>query len=268
MLVLITEVNDTEVTVVPATVEPAAADEQCLVLAPAESVLRADLTLWMDLRGILPLRVLDEVVDELSPVIADAILVAGSDPTRPLHAGLRRGAATETAFDYAASARAEVEDGLDQLQASPALPVAAQEGQPTRTLAAILGKRADLRSMVNVLKPFGFSQAEVMQLLHGKRPVPPEIVEPIAEVTGIDTGVIADAVQPLPAGFVREVDHPRWRRTWRERAEREAIDEAGARMKVSYEMFARAARQTGSHEPDWTARLAQYRSSQGKQGNP
>ncbi|MFW0797013.1 hypothetical protein AAFP30_24620 [Gordonia sp. CPCC 205515] len=266
MLVLITEVNDTEITAVPATVDPAVEDVQCIVLANTETVLGVEVTLWMDLRSSLPLRVLDEIVDELSPSVADTILASVSDPSRALHAGLRRGTATLTEFEHAATARAEIEDGLDQLQSSPALPVQEEEGQPTRTLASILGTNTDLRSMVNALRPFGFSQPEVMQLLHGKRPVPPEIVEPIAEVTGIDTGAIACAVQPLPVGFVREVDHPRWRRTWRERAQREAIDEAAARMKVSYEMFARAARQTGDQEPDWSARLAQYRSSQGERG--
>lgn len=263
MLVLITEVNDTEVTAVPATVEPAAEDDQCIVLATTETVLGVELTLWMDLRGSLPLRVIDEIVDELSPNLADTLVASVSDPSRALRTGLRRGAATLTAFDHAATARAEIEDVLNQLQTSPALPVE-EKGQRTRTLASILGTNTDLRSMVKALKPFGYSQPEVMQLLRGKRPVAPEIVEPIAEVTGIDTGAIASAVQPLPVGFVREVDHPRWRRTWRERAQREAIDEAAARMKVSYEMFARAARQTGGQEPDWTARLAQYRSSQGE----
>lgn len=262
MLVLITEVSDTDVKIVPATVEPAAEDDQCIVLQPSETVFGVELTLWMDLRGPLPLRVLDEVVDELSPDLLHAMVMTASDPAQTPPRGMRRGRAVVTVFDYAAAARAEIADGLDQLRTSPALPVATEDGQPTKTLASILGKNTDLRSMVNVLKPFGLSQAEVMQLLHGKRPVPPEIVEPIAEVTGIDHVLISGAVQPLPAGFVREVDHPRWRRTWRERARRDEIDEAAARTKVSYELFARAARQTGDQKPDWAARLAQYRSSQ------
>jgi DNA-binding transcriptional regulator YdaS (Cro superfamily) len=153
-----------------------------------------------------------------------------------------------------------IDDDLTTLRSSPALPVTTdEENQSVPSLASMLGRNVDLAALITVLSPMGLDQPAVMSLLRGKRPVTPEIANAVSSVTGVEPAQVAGAVQPLPARFVEEVDHPRWRPVWRERAERTGSREGEARLAASYEMFARAARQTGAQEPDWHARLAQFR---------
>lgn len=264
LLVTVTKIEDTEVDVIPLTLEPISND-RCLVLAPSLTVFGVEATLWMDLESTIPLRVFDEVIDEWSEDVMTAIASAGSSTYKP-PTGIRRGEPVETEFDYSLSVRAEVEDDLAALRSSPALPTEVEEQPPVPTLADVLGKGADFPALVSALSPLGLRQPEVMNLLRGKRPMTPEVVDVVATVTSMDRDLVAETVQPLPAEFVTEVDHPRWRTVWQERAQRDGIDESTARLRRSYEMFALAARQTGSRKPDWTARLAQFHSSHRRQG--
>jgi hypothetical protein len=259
LLILVADVDHAEIDAIAVTLDPGAEDAEAIILAPSLTAFGVEVTLWMGLRASLPLRVLDEIVDEIPDRLIDWLASSSSNSTTPIPKGAQVGQRTSTAFETSTSIRAGVEDDLEALQAAPALPTSTQPETPTRTLASLLGRAVDLSVLVVALNPLGFSQSDVMTLLRGKRPLTPDVVEVIAKATGVDPTLIADAVQPLPAEFVEEVDHPRWRPVWRERANNDGVDEATARLRVSYEIFALAARQTGSQSPDWTARLAQFR---------
>jgi hypothetical protein len=259
-------VDDTELDVIPLTVDPAAEDADCFVLDDKSTAFGSDATLWEGLNTNLPMRVFDELIDELADEISDWLFTSG--PAKPpAPAGVRLGRGPANPFDTSIEIRAMIADDLSALRSTPALPVAPDgDNKSVQSLASILGKKVDLQALVSALSPLGLDQPEVMRLLRGKRPVSPEIASAVASVTGIAEAQAAGAVQPLPALFVEEVDHPRWRQVWRERAERTGSREEDARLAASYEMFARAARQTGTQEPDWRARLAQFRVLEGPSG--
>lgn len=256
-----TDVEHAEIDAVPVTLDPGAEDAESIVLEPALTVFGVGVTLWVGLRTTLPFRVLDEIIDEIPNQIASWVTAATTDSRLPTPEGVQVGRPPETPFDSSATIRAGVEDDLEALRTTPSLPVAKRPEKATRTLASVLGRAVDLNVLVGALSRQGFSQSDVMSLLRGKRPLTPDMVDAITRVTGIEPALVAEAVQPLPAEFVEEVDHPRWRPIWRKRVQDEGLDEATARLRVSYEMFALAARQTGSRTPDWPARLAQFRRS-------
>lgn len=257
MLVVVRAVEDTELEVIPLTIDPAAEDSDCFVLDEISTSFGTEATLWAGLTSTLPMRVLDEIIDELANEISDWLF--NPDLTK-LPRGLRVGRAPSNPFETSIELKAVIDDDLASLRSTPALPVATDAGSKSvPSLASILGKKVDLEALVSALSPLGFDQPAVMSLLRGKRPVSPEIASAVANVTGVEAAQVAGAIQPLPVRFVEEVDHPRWRQVWRERAERTGGGEADARLAASYEMFARAARQTGAQEPDWRARLAQFR---------
>jgi hypothetical protein len=259
VLVVVFDIDDTEIDIIPLTIDPVGEDVDCYVLGADVTAFGTEVTLWEGLRTFLPMRVFDEIVDELAIGVSEWLFDAERSEASPPD-GLRLGRAPRSPFEASITLKAEIEDDLIALQSSPALPVASEyDNPPIPTLASLLDKKIDLGVLVEALAPLGLDQPEVMRLLRGKRPVTPVIALAVAQVTGVAATQVTEAVQPLPARFVDEVDHPRWRPVWRERADRSGIDEADARLEVSYEMFALAARQTGSQEPDWYARLTQFR---------
>ncbi|WP_133058046.1 hypothetical protein [Mycolicibacterium vulneris] len=261
LLVLVTGVEHAEIEAIPVTLDPGAEDAESVVLEPALTAFGVGVTLWVGLRTTLPFRVLDEIIDEIPNQIASWVTAATTDSRLPRPKGVQLGRPPETSFDSSVTIRTGVEDDLEALRATPALPIAKRPERVTRTLASILGRAVDLKVLVGALSRHGLSQSDVMSLLRGKRPLTPDLVDTITRVTGVEPALIAEAVQPLPVEFVEEVDHPRWRPIWRKRVHDEGLDEATARLRASYEMFALAARQTGSRTPDWSARLAQFRQS-------
>ncbi len=150
LLVAIEKIEDGDVDVIPLTLEPVAEDEGCLILSPSLTVFGVEATLWMSLESTIPLRVLDEIVDEWSEDVTNAIAAAAS-PTIEPPAGVRRGEPAETEFDHSLSVRAEIEDDLAALCAAPALPTEVEEQAPVRTLAAVLGKGAHLGALLSAL---------------------------------------------------------------------------------------------------------------------
>lgn len=266
MLIVVLDIDHTELTIIPLTIDPPAEDSDSVVLEEKLTAFGTEVSLWAGLASTLPMRVLDEIIDQLPNDTSEWLFTA--DLTN-LPRGARRGRAPSSPFESSIEIRAMIDDDLTALRSSPALPVASDEdSRPVPSLASLLGKDVDLAALVSALSPLGLDQPAVMSLLRGKRPVSPEIANAVASVTGVEPVQVAGAVQPLPARFVEEVDHPRWRQVWRERAERTGSREEEARLAASYEMFARAARQTGTQEPDWHARLAQFRVLEAPSGTP
>lgn len=264
LLVLITrQAHEPDVGVIPVTLEPNLADDRSLIIAPSLTTFGVDATLLMDLESAVPLRVLDEIIDEWTADVTDALSPAELVETE-LPLGIRRGNPVETEFDRSLSMRAEIEDDLEALHSSPALPVETGGRHPARTLASVLGKNANLKALMSALEPLGLNQPEVMKLLRGKRPMTPEVVDAIVAATGVDRKLVAQTVQPLPVELVVEVDHPKWRTAWEQQAQQEQVDEFAVRLQAGYEVFSLAARQTGVQHPDWAARIVQYRAARKK----
>lgn len=257
VLVLLLEIGISEVSVVPITIDPSAEDEHSFVLAPVASALGVDATVWMGLQGTLPTRVLDGIVDQLADDVVDALERAEMRPDNEGRFLIRRGESIRSEFDAAAEVRAEIADDLEFLRSSPALPVQ-KEGQRARPLAELLKGHVDLPALKTALQPFGLTQADVMGILRGTKPITFDQIPVIAETTGLPSEVVSEAVQPLPLDLAAEAERPRYRQAWRELAEQESVDETTARLNGAYGAFALAARQTGAGSPRWAERLDQY----------
>ncbi len=256
LLVLLLDVGEFDVTMMPVTVDPPAEDEHCLVLEPSSTVFGIPVTVWRGLRAELPVRVLDAVLDQWTNEFVNAAnQPVGADTGLPPRS--RRGTPIPSEFDPAASIRAEILDDLDALRASPALPVES-EGRSTPSLVKVLGDKFSFEGLVTALAPLGLTQAEVMDIVRGYRPMTPAQAHVVSESTGVDHESVSQAVRPLPADLVAKVQHPQLRAVWRERAARDNTDEAAAREAGAYGVFAMAARQTGSRPPDWSNRIEQY----------
>jgi DNA-binding transcriptional regulator YdaS (Cro superfamily) len=255
VLVLILGIEDRTVHVVPVTLDLPAEDERSLIVEPGLTTFGIHVTVWVGLAGDLPSRVLEQPVDLWPDELVHGIANLVHDPAASVPTGTRRGDPITSDLAPEALLRAELEDDLESLRQAPALPVAA-DGEDARPLSAVLGRKVDLKALVAAL---GWPQHEVMNLLNGRRALTPEEVGVVADATGVSPEEVAKAVRLLPPDFVAEVEQPRWRSTWRHRADRDGTDETTARLRQSYDMFARAARQTGGGPDDWRARLEQYR---------
>lgn len=66
MLVVVRDAGDTKLNVIPLTIDPAAEDADCFVLEDKSTAFGTGATLWEDLTTNLPMRVLDEIIDQLA----------------------------------------------------------------------------------------------------------------------------------------------------------------------------------------------------------
>lgn len=248
VLVLVASVGRRDVRGLPVTIDPPAEDEQCIVLEPALTAFAVPVTAWCGLARSIPTRVLDVLVDAWPTDIVRHVVNGPATALWP--AGMRKGHPVESQLDQQCEMRAELVDDLDKLCAAPGLPVESP-GDPPRSLATVLGT-VDLAALCTALE---LRQPAVMRLLRGTTPPTPRQVAIIAEVTGVPADTIAACVRPVPEALVVEAEHPRWRSTWRRRAQRLAAGEAEVRLDSCYQAIALAARQTGATQPDWRARL-------------
>ena len=210
------------------------------------------------------MRVFDEIIDELANEISDWLFTSSARGTPP--DGVRVGRDPETRSTASITFKAKsmtTSARCDQLRAARR---ARGDNPSVRLWHQYSARRSTYRALVAGALAAEHRPARSHATSTGQATNTPAIASAVASVTGIAAAQAAGAVQPLPALFVEEVDHPRWREVWRERAKRTGGREADARLTVSYEMFARAARQTGAYEPDWRARLAQFRVLEGPSG--
>ncbi|WP_143261858.1 hypothetical protein [Allokutzneria sp. NRRL B-24872] len=254
VLVLILSVEGRDVIGAPVTLDPPAEDDLCLVVDESRNGSGVPATLWAGLTGPVPIRVLDQPVEQWGQDIVHWAATAVPVPAEEVPPGTRRGRAIDSALEPAAEVRAELDDTLDRLRLAPALPVV-KPGDAPITLAALLGKGPKIDLLRSAL---GLPQHEVMKLLSGTRPLTPDLAAVVAAETGLSTEDVTQAVLALPPELVSEVEHPRWRTTWTDLAGRDGVDEATARLTASYGTFALAGRQTGGAAPDWRGRVRQF----------
>jgi hypothetical protein len=254
VLVLVVAVRGRDVLAAPVTIDPPAENERSLVLAGSSTAFGVDVTVWADLTGAVPIRVLERLVDACSDEIVQWTRSASEGHPGDVPAGARRGHVISSELDPAALARAELADDLETLRQTPGLPAAAPGEQP-RGLASLLRPELDLPSLCSAL---GLPQPEVMKILRGKAPLTAGQIETVARVTGLTAERVAASVRPLPLDLIVKMEHPRWRDTWQERARMHQVSETQARLAGSYGAYSLAARQTGGGAPDWDERLRQF----------
>jgi hypothetical protein len=265
LLVLLLEVDGSSCQAAPVSIDPPVEDESSVVLAPATTVLGETLTVWAGLAQQLPLRVLDQPLDVLSPDVVAYIRSVVDGRTGQTPAGCREGNRIVSVFQPAAEVRAELQDDLEALAAASWLPqanaeVSTQLGK-TGDLHDLLGDRPDLQALTGALHA---PLPEVLDIIRGRRPPTPAQAVALAEVTGQPAEVLLASVGPLPDALVAEIDHPRWRPVVRRRAHRTGQDDARARLELAYGTYALAARQTGpAAAPSWRDRVVRVAAADG-----
>ncbi|WP_093481309.1 MULTISPECIES: hypothetical protein [unclassified Streptomyces] len=259
MLVLVLDVDAREVNAVPVTIDPPGEDETSVVVDGSRTAFGVDATVWAGLVSCVPMRVLERVVDVWDDDIVGCTAAQAQGRPALAAAGVRGGQPIRSALEPDAEVRAGLTDDLEYLRHAPGLPVE-ESGRPAGTLASLLGARPDLRTLCSALE---MPQPEVMKLLRGKIPLPPDRIDAIASATGLPAAQIARTVRPLPADLVYAAEHPRWRSVWVRRARQLEVSEAQARLSGGYGAFALAARQTGGGVADWDARLRQFLGGEG-----
>ncbi|WP_158854973.1 hypothetical protein [Saccharothrix deserti] len=254
VLLLVTEVGDLAVQAAPLTVDPPAEDSESVVVDSALTALGVEVTVWLGLVSEVPLRVLERQVDSWSEDLISRVSAAARSPEDHATGDVRAGRAIEDDHAPDALVRAELADELDTLREVPGLPVETSDVN-YRPLASLLGSKIDLKALREALR---LPQPDVMQIVRGKFPLTPELVEKISRATGLTTAVVARSTKPLPLGLVVLVEHPRWRPVLAKRAKALDVDEMSGRLSAGYGTFALATRETGGGEPDWEGRLRAF----------
>jgi len=254
LLLLILAAQARNVLAAPVTLEPPAEDEHCIVVEAPFTAFRADATVWAGMATSVPIRVLERVVDRWDEEITRYVRPYMEGRSGGVLRGAHHGRPILDEFAPSALMRAELVDDLEALIRAPGLP-AAIPGEKRQDLASLLRGKIDLAALCAELD---LSQPEVMRILRGKAPLTAEQMVTIARVTGLTTEQVAGSVRPLPLALVTEAEHPRWRGAWRHRARMQGTSEEEARRAGSYGVYALAARETGTSEPDWNRRLREF----------
>ena len=261
-LVVVLQVTGPGVAMVaPVTTDPPAADDISAILDADLTVLGQPATVWGGLAENVPFRVFDLLIGEVAAVVVDVVeqLAAGGH-SDALPAGVRAGVPITSPFDPAAEARAELSDNLESLSSAVWIP---QASGSARSLRELLKGRPDMPALMeSLVEGLGLPLPAVIDIVMGRSPVTPDQADAVAEVTGLTAQQVLDAVSPLPAELVSELDRPRWRKALRAR-HRPGEPEAAARLTAAYGVLALAARQTGpTSARSWPQRIRQYLATQ------
>ena len=256
-LVLVLEVTGTgTATVAPMTTDPPGADENSVVLDAGLTVLGCPVTVWGGLSTEIPFFVFDVPVGAVTSAITRAVVRAAAGGQVTLPDGVSGGAPAEPLFSPVAGVRGDLTDAMEGFRSAAWVPPAAPDGRPLREL--LKGHPAAPALMRELAGALGLKAPEVIELMKGTRPVPPEQVSVIVRITGLAEGDVQSAAAPLPDGLVRELGRPQWRKAIRDRLQRGG-PEATARLAVAYGTLALAARQTGPASADsWPQRIGHY----------
>lgn len=243
--------------VIPVTVDPPASDEFSVVADAAVTVLGHEATFWGGLAADIPFLVFDVLIGSVAQVIVEAAVhVATNGGQEMLPEGLTTGTRVESPFDPAAGIRAELSDALERLREAAWATQAPPAGE---SLPELLKGRDDVPALMReIADALDLKPPEVIKILKGVRPVTPEHARTVARITGLTEQQVLSAVSPLPAGLIRELDRPKWRKALRSHRSPDG-SETAARLKVAYGTLALAARQTGMTSADsWPERVRQY----------
>jgi hypothetical protein len=247
-LVVAIRILDDAVEAAPLTIEPDVGDDQSLCLSPDETVLDASCAVWAGLSQRLPLRIFDAYLGQIASDAVSAVmeLVSGEVP----RSGHQLGDEITSIFDPIATDRAELEDLMDELAGASWAPA-------DDTEATTLGALLETSALPELPALLGVSTAEAWDLWRGHQQLTADQQTAVAGQFGVDTSRLLGGPSPAPA-LVAELDHPRWRGPLRDLQSAGDLDETAARMTAARGAMALAARQTGSGDGGWRARLQHY----------
>lgn len=257
LLVLVLGVRGSQVEVAPITIEPTGQDDRSVVVSAEATAFGVDTTAWCGLRGELPYRVLDRVVDEWSAEITRCVVDEVS-----LATSVRSGRRAPEDEDV----RRDIADTVDRLGRVPAFAVPKPDGPPLR----------DLRKVVNlplaaIRECLGVSQSEAMDIMRARKPLAADQVRVLADRAGVPAARIEECLPGLPALGIDEVEHPRWRGLLTYLARTNGRTEADTRLRVAHGAFALAARQSGQGDGGaglWHQRIQRYLDAELPAGAP
>ncbi len=239
-IVVVMDVDRVAATIVaaPATLEPEVENRSAVVLEADASPIHASIAIWPGAAATIPFAVLDVTIASLSSTLLDQIIAAD-------HAGVgvRTGHATPALGSGTALAIDELFDSFDVLQNAPGL----QQKGAARTVS-----RLDIPLPV-IMQALHIPQARAMAIRVGKEVLTSQEAERLAAAAGRGVGEILSAVAPLPDDLERELQEPRWRAQIRRRVV--DGDEVAARLRLGYEAYQLAARETGRGQQQWRQRL-------------
>lgn len=253
LLVLIVSVAGEVVTAAPATVEPTAEDEDCLIVDSRRTELDERVTIWGGLMRQIRPEVLDRPIDEIGADVAAWFIKRSSVPS-----GCRVGTKPASPFEMDIDVGATVADDMDYLANAKSW-AADLDDAPAADPAAVPAPSRD--QLVQLQSRLGVSLPDVLALVDGRRPVTAErefaaLLEVLGHVPHVN----------MPArGLVTELSHPRWRSAARAFALRDSCSESEARLAMAYGISgaSMAARQTGDREPAWRDRVQRWVAAHG-----
>ncbi len=232
-----------EVPVALATLAEQPADRSAVPSLTAPTRTLHALTVWPSLQARLGTHVLLALVEHSAETAALATAATASSD------GSGEQGAVDP-FDPSARLLAELADELYILASAPTVLVATA-GNQVRLKDALPGPPAQqLRTLTTEL---GLRQDQAMALLRDQHALTSEQARRLEAVYDLPAGTLPDD-EALPAEVVRELDHPRWRATWRAAASRTGADEVSVKQRIGRRAYALAARESGPS--NWTQRIA------------
>jgi hypothetical protein len=240
-VVLIESIDDANATalVLPASLEAGVVDSGATVLEESASPLHGPIALWPQRTMTLPFAVLGDLLATI-PAGQLALLRTSGGVTGA--AGVRVGYSDPPLDSGAALAVDELFDALDTLQSGPRL-----EKSGVRAAVSLQIPLPVIMAALHIPQP------RAMAVRMGKEPLTLEEAGRLAEAANLQPEEVLAALASLPDDLERELQEPRWRPAVRQRAH--DGDEAHARMRLGYEAYQLAARESGDGRERWRQRL-------------
>ena len=248
-MVLIDRIDDEAALahVYPVSVEPGTDGGGVFVIDASNNPLSTALNVWPKHSHWIPFASLDDLLATIDSVWLKALETAAAGISAPK---LASSAASSAPPAIEKSSVAELLDAVDSMEEAPRLSGSA--------LPEANG-HLDIDLEV-VMRTLGATQSRAMNLLSGTEPISADEADLLSNETGLPTTPILGAVSPLPAELERELQEPRWRRSVRRRAVEG--DEESGRLRLGYDVYQLAARQTGAGRELWRQRLDTFLASE------
>lgn len=245
-LVLLLDLGNEDVLAAPLSLDDRCADEDTVILKPAQTSLTTTLAVWMGLATRLPICVLDRQLGVARVDVTDAAWV-----DQAVDDGAMRGGAAVSPLDPVNQARARATDALELLAKVTWAP--SGTGELGHMLASASLNPKELVDLLDV------SPQDALALRRGQLATTPDQAATLAQALQISEQAVLGA-NPAPSQrLVQKMGRPHRRAQVNRLAARRGIEERAAWLTATYSINAMAARQTGPIvEPAWDERIDKY----------
>lgn len=249
-MVLIDQIDDEAALahVYPVSVDPATGGRAEFVVDASKNPLSTALNVWPKHAHWIPFASLDELLATIDPAIVDALRAAAERTSASSFAN----SSTSPTQVVEGSAVDELLDAVSSLEEAPRL---------ERPVGSSPSVRLDIDLGV-VIDALGVTQSRAMNILSGTEPISGDEAGQLSAETGVPIATILAATSPLPAELERELQEPRWRASIRIRAA--GGDEQAGRLRLGYDVYQLAARQTGAGRELWRRRIDTFLASEAR----